>query len=132
MLEDDWFLKIEVFRVLDPRWIRHRCFILRETGYTWVEIAHALDMHESTIRNYYREGEREAEHDGTLNYFLSERARKWLLSKGIDPTATDAALAAQGAIALAYGQRRSGLGLATRNEILTAIELLHVRLSVRN
>jgi predicted transcriptional regulator len=118
---DEWKLKTEVFRMLDPRWTRHRAFILREIGYTWVEIAHALGMHETTVRIYYKHGEKENEHFGTLNYFLSVRARKWLTSKAIDPTLPGADGQALAAVKWYY-KTRSGLGAATRDEILNAVD----------
>lgn len=123
-------LKHEILRMLHHRWTRHRAYLLRESGYTWVEIAVVLNLHETTVRKYYQEGEKEAEFQGTLHYFLSVRSRKWLISQGIDPKAADAPSLAEKLVRRPLRRVRRmpgyGAGRITRDEILDAVDLIRV------
>jgi hypothetical protein len=130
----DEYIKDEIFRLLNERWHFHRFYFLRQAGLSCDEISEIYDYHPNTIRSYAKRGEREAEHEGTLHYFLSERTRKWLLARGVDTTQRTAHIEAAWivnhlqACPRSYfgGQKQigNGLGRITRDEILNAIDLL--------
>lgn len=117
--------------MLDERWRFHRFYFLRQNGLSCIEIGKIFKYHPNTIRQYAKRGEREDEHIGTLYYFLSERARKWLLSRDVDTTRRGAHLDAAWLVNHPDVSLRShgghtpiskGLGSITRNEILNAID----------
>ncbi len=120
--------KDEIFRMLDPRWHWYRAVLLREKKRTWVEIAVSMDRHESTVKEYAKRGARETEHAGTLHFYLSKRARRCLVTAGLDPTLIGAEVKIESWMRI-YGrnarQSEFGIGPVTRNEILNAIDTLY-------
>jgi predicted DNA-binding protein YlxM (UPF0122 family) len=127
-------IKDEILRLLDERWRFHRFYYLRQRGMSFAEIAEIFECHPSTVRNYSKRGEREAEHFGTLYYHLSTRTRKLLLDRSIDTTRREAEIEAAWIVNHPEACPRSyhggqkpigkGLGRVTRDEILNAIDLL--------
>jgi predicted translin family RNA/ssDNA-binding protein len=124
--EDDGFYKAESLRILNPFWMQLRSHELRECGYSWEEIGKALNRHPSTIQNYFRHAERELVYQDTIHFFLSEKTRKALQKLGVDTmsfSGTD--LAAEAARSYFAKKPIKGIGRATANEILDAIEDLY-------
>lgn len=83
LLNDDYAVKREVWRYLDPRWTWTRSYALRQHGYNFQEIATAMGRRgESTARTYVKRGVEES-HLSTLYQRLSVRARHILTSNKI-------------------------------------------------
>lgn len=99
---------------------------LRESGYSWEEIAQALKRHPSTIQNYYRAAVRELVYRDTIHFFLSEKTRKYLQKLGVDTMSFSGAdMALQVACSYFKGKPVPGIGPVTAKEILDAVEDLN-------
>lgn len=125
-MDSEHEVKAETLRMLDPRWHWYRAVLLRETGFTWLEIAEALDRHFTTVQKYYKYGVKELEVEGTLHFYLSDRTRKLLQHYEVG---TCSSCAPQQALPVARSyfenKRLKGVGRGTALEILNAIDCLH-------
>lgn len=120
--------KAEVFRLTHPRWHLYRAVHLRDMGYTWPQIAEALNRHWTTVKKYYKTGRKELEFEDTLHFWLSERTRKLMQNYGFDTVglcAVDDALL----VVRSYFEKKKvkGVGHGTVLELLEAIDNLYER-----